>query len=64
MWDSLSKDDSGNVLCVLRVAIANQWKDKHTLLITRRSAEKILQEQKEITVYPLFKNVKIEYAEQ
>jgi hypothetical protein len=60
--DSLSNDDSGNVF-VSDASPSLQWKDKRTLRITRRSAEKIFHEQKEITVWPPFKNVRIEYAE-
>ncbi len=61
-WESLSNADSGNVFVSYETP-SIQWKDNHTLLISRSPFEKIFQEQKEITVWPLFKNVKIEYAD-
>ncbi len=62
-WDSLSNADSGNVF-VSYASPSLQWKDNRTLLITRTPAEKIFQQQKSITVWPMFKNVQIEYADQ
>lgn len=62
-WDSLSDADCGNVF-VSYASPGLQWKDNRTLLITRTSADEIFQEQKQITVLPLLKNVKIEYAAQ
>jgi hypothetical protein len=64
-WDSFSNADTGNVF-VSYASPSLQWKDNRTLLITRTSAEaeKIFQEKREITVWPLFKSVKIEYADQ
>jgi hypothetical protein len=62
-WDSLSDVDSGNVF-VSYTAPSLRWNDNRTLLITRTSAGKISKEEKQLTVWPLFKNLKIEYAAQ
>lgn len=62
-WDSLSNADTGNVFVSYGTS-SLKWKDNRTLLITRKSAERIFKEQKQITVWPLFKNVQIEYADQ
>lgn len=62
-WDSLSDADKGNVF-VSYASPSLGWKGSRSLLITRKSAnERIFLEQKEITVWPLFKNVKIEYLD-
>lgn len=62
-WDSVSNADTGNVFVSYGTSTL-KWKDDRTLLITRKSAERIFKDQKEITVWPLFKNIQIEYAEQ
>ena len=62
-WDSVSNADTGNVFVSYGTS-ALKWRDDRTLLITRKSAERIFKEQKQITVWPLFKNVQIEYADQ
>ncbi len=61
-WDSLSNADSGNVF-VSYASPSIQWKNNHTLVITRAPKAEIFQQCKEITVWPLFHNVQIEYAD-
>ena len=60
-WDFLSNADGGNVF-VSYASPSIEWKGNRTLLIRRTTEAQIFQEQKQITVWSLFKEVKIEYA--